>query len=133
MRFQTRLCRYSGAAALRPAGIATAAANRLQVVENEAGIAIATIDEIDLDTSNMRKGAIVDDNLEGIVVTHHVVGIELVCKAHTEAHATAPAGSRIDAHTGNVVFNLGHQFRHLALCTLGQGKIAVGQEVGRTH
>jgi hypothetical protein len=120
--------RESGAATTsgRPASTA-AAAHRREIVEHETGVAIATIDEIDFDTTQMLKRAAVDDYFEPADIEDAVVVVDTVGEGHSKADAAASAWRSKHADALDAVVYLGEQLTHFVLRRGSQGEISLSE------
>ncbi len=131
------LSETTGSAATAPgrgtAGTATAraASHRTQIVENKAGIAIPTIDEVDLDASDIVHGPVIHDDLETVAFQNAVFAFDPVGKGHAEADTAATARGGIDPHTGDPLVHLLHQFGQFAFGGVGKAKILFRQRISQ--
>jgi hypothetical protein len=108
--------RGSGATAAGAAAPAPAPAAHLgEVVENEAGIPVTAVYEVDLYAAQKGECPVIDDDLEATIIKHAVVGVDAIGEGHAEADTAAPAGARKDTHALDVVVDLGEQLTHLGL------------------
>ena len=105
----------------------TAAARGLQVVEHEAGVAIAAVHEIDLYPAQILHGAIVYDYLETLAIQYTIVIVDGVAEGHSEADTAAPARGREYPHTQNACVHLSKQLLHLGLGRSGKGDLVIRQ------
>jgi len=126
----TRIClkcaqTRSGTTASGSAGPA-APSHGGQIVEHKAGIAVAAINEIDLDAAKIREGACIDDDFETTGIENAVIGIDAVGKCHAEADTTAATRCCKDANPLDVFVNLRKQLVYLVLGGGSKGEILFG-------